>query len=177
MKPATVISKLRGDEPEVHYLIGPQRATRAEAEQDLRIFNAATASPPNEPDCPGEGCCHGPVSWCPSCGEVREVCDDRQCAVHRCEFCGGMHPSLVHLAGSADRSSFGNRHPGGRRVTPRQEAEQKVREAAQLSRDLGAQVAAWREDTVENGEPIDLDAAEGVLIALRLAVLAVERAR
>lgn len=39
MKPATVISKTRGDEPEIHYLIGPQRSTREEAEQDLKLWN------------------------------------------------------------------------------------------------------------------------------------------
>lgn len=35
LKPATVISKKRGDAPEVHYLIGPQRESREEAETDL----------------------------------------------------------------------------------------------------------------------------------------------
>jgi hypothetical protein len=43
MKPATVISKTRGDEPEIHYLIGPQRLTREEAEQDLKIWNDAAS--------------------------------------------------------------------------------------------------------------------------------------
>lgn len=35
LEPATVISKKRGDAPEVHYLIGPQRESREEAETDL----------------------------------------------------------------------------------------------------------------------------------------------
>ena len=41
MKPATVISKRRGDEVEMHYLVGPQRATREEAEADLARFTAS----------------------------------------------------------------------------------------------------------------------------------------
>jgi hypothetical protein len=38
LKRATVISKRRGDEPEIHYLIGPQRESRQEAERDLETW-------------------------------------------------------------------------------------------------------------------------------------------
>lgn len=60
MKGPAVISKRRGDEVEIHYLIGPQRATREEAEADLARFTAsayvdgqrisATAGTPEEAD-------------------------------------------------------------------------------------------------------------------------------
>ena len=34
-------------------------------------------------DCAGEGRCHGPVSWCPNCGDVTQVCDDPSwCDIH-----------------------------------------------------------------------------------------------
>jgi hypothetical protein len=48
MKPATVISKKRGDEPEIHYLIGPQRASREEAEVDLARFLRVRSAPSRE---------------------------------------------------------------------------------------------------------------------------------
>ena len=38
MKPSTVVSKRMGNDPETHYMLGPQRATRAEAEADLRAW-------------------------------------------------------------------------------------------------------------------------------------------
>lgn len=30
---------------------------------------------PELPPCPGEGVCHGPLSWCELCGDVSDVCD------------------------------------------------------------------------------------------------------
>lgn len=36
----------------------------------------------NVDDCPGEGKCHGPASWCNVCGDVDVICDDPACAMH-----------------------------------------------------------------------------------------------
>jgi hypothetical protein len=44
LKPATVASKRLGDAPQTHYLLGPQRATRAEAEADLALWEKALLS-------------------------------------------------------------------------------------------------------------------------------------
>ena len=33
-------------------------------------------------DCPGEGKCHGPSSWCSRCGDVALTCDDPACDGH-----------------------------------------------------------------------------------------------
>lgn len=45
MKPAAVISTRRDGEPEVHYLIGPQRETLAEAEDDLALWRLLDLGP------------------------------------------------------------------------------------------------------------------------------------
>lgn len=49
--------------------------------------------------CPGEGRCHGPMSWCDWCGDVDHVCDDTTatCDTHYgryrwCAQCGSQHP-------------------------------------------------------------------------------------
>lgn len=34
------------------------------------------------PICPGRFKCHGPVSWCPECGDVDLICDDPKCDAH-----------------------------------------------------------------------------------------------
>lgn len=47
--PAVVVSKRRGDGPERHYLCGPQRETREEAEKDLAAWEAMVAESPEEP--------------------------------------------------------------------------------------------------------------------------------
>lgn len=33
--------------------------------------------------CPGEGRCHGCLSWCSWCGDVSRTCDDPDCDTHR----------------------------------------------------------------------------------------------
>lgn len=33
--------------------------------------------------CPGEGRCHGAMSWCATCGPVGDVCHDGTCDQHR----------------------------------------------------------------------------------------------
>ncbi len=33
-------------------------------------------------DCPGEGKCHGCMSWCDKCGDVDCICDFPDCDVH-----------------------------------------------------------------------------------------------
>lgn len=40
--------------------------------------------------CPGEGRCHGCVSWCDDCGDVGEVCHGIECDRHRCHTCNVM---------------------------------------------------------------------------------------
>jgi len=44
--------------------------------------NVEKEKEPEESDCPGEGKCHGPVNFCPECGEVDDVCDDPNCDLH-----------------------------------------------------------------------------------------------
>jgi len=44
----------------------------------------------SDDECPGEGKCHGCMSWCDDCGEVEEVCDVRA-TYQRCN-CHPMPP-------------------------------------------------------------------------------------
>lgn len=46
--------------------------------------------------CPGEGTCHGPMGWCPNCGDVDKVCPDetRQCMAHFCLGCSAGPTSI-----------------------------------------------------------------------------------
>ena len=56
-----------------------------------------------DPNCTGEGRCHGCLCWCDNCGEVSEVCDDRLCDTHRPEDCCGKSPRGCEcLAGMED---------------------------------------------------------------------------
>lgn len=46
-----------------------------------------------DPNCTGEGNCHGCLCWCDNCGEVSEVCDDKRlCDTHRPMDCCGKSP-------------------------------------------------------------------------------------
>lgn len=45
--------------------------------------------PPPEPDCPGEGHCHGCVVWCDYCGDTSKMCSEDRgrpgsigCSIH-----------------------------------------------------------------------------------------------
>ncbi len=38
-------------------------------------------------ECPGEGRCHGCISWCDRCGDTLTVCDCERCDRHRCARC------------------------------------------------------------------------------------------
>lgn len=47
----------------------------------------------DEPDCPGEGRCHGPMKWCDECGDVGDVCD-------------AGPPTVIQLDDGYDRVDF-----------------------------------------------------------------------
>lgn len=49
-RPAAVISKRRDGEAEVHYLIGPQRETQIEAEDDLTLWRLLDLAPEKKVD-------------------------------------------------------------------------------------------------------------------------------
>lgn len=36
-----------------------------------------------EPECPGEGRCHGCLKWCSYCGDCDLMCDDPECDTHK----------------------------------------------------------------------------------------------
>src|SRR5262249_34369171 len=42
--------------------------------------------------CPGEGKCHGCLSWCDRCGDVSRICDALRCDKHRCKECNEIRP-------------------------------------------------------------------------------------
>ncbi len=53
----------------------------------------ADESIPWEPECSGEGKCHGCLCWCTKCGDVANVCNAdvtaevKQCDRHQCDRC------------------------------------------------------------------------------------------
>jgi hypothetical protein len=47
--------------------------------------NPRTSAPDG---CEGEGACHGPMSWCDTCGDTRLMCDAVHCDIHpKCDLC------------------------------------------------------------------------------------------
>lgn len=61
----------------------------------------------NEPDCPGEGRCHGSMSWCDVCGDVSEVCDDHACDRHESQARAETQRQLIdHYAESAKTGRY-----------------------------------------------------------------------
>lgn len=54
--------------------------TREEAQTALaRIIELTPLEPA---DCAGAGRCHGTMSWCERCGDVRTTCDESVCDAH-----------------------------------------------------------------------------------------------
>lgn len=109
LKASSAFLKWRGKE----LLIGPD--TPPDLLNDLgdalgRIERAATPiqrTESSDPACPGSGKCHGPVKWCPDCGDVGDVCDDPRCDSHAayCERCGayiGAGSLIPAAAGRTD---------------------------------------------------------------------------
>lgn len=84
-------------------------------------------------DCPGEGKCHGCVSWCDYCGDVSEVCPDdfRNCDAHYCPTCGRCQ--LIRDGECSDCYER-RRYTGG---DPHEKIERRICEAIEAGRVYG----------------------------------------
>jgi hypothetical protein len=80
----------------------------------------------SEPECPGEGKCHGCLKWCNECGDVDHVCDARL-AFEPCD----EHPVPPEWGELRDR---------------RRAAEKKLYDAKQLEREALGELEAIVDD-------------------------------
>jgi hypothetical protein len=101
-------------------------------------------------DCPGAGRCHGALSWCASCGSVRNgPCDDRA-AGRRCD----QHPPAHELRASyypAQREADDALHAmreaedglafAARALRRAREAEEEARRRLDLRRSVAGRLA------------------------------------
>jgi hypothetical protein len=83
-------------------------------------------------ECPGEGKCHGCLSFCNNCGDVGHVCDTRL-AGGRCD----AHPIPPEWGELRKR---------------RREAEKKLLEATRLDREARKELDAIRDDEIARNE-------------------------
>jgi hypothetical protein len=79
-------------------------------------------------DCPGEGRCHGCMSWCDRCGDVDTVCDAAPCDQHRCYRCQKILSREERELAYDDRGGF----PSPCFVCFVKEAHDEAREGAEI---------------------------------------------
>lgn len=57
--------------------------------------------------CPGQGKCHGCLSWCDECGDVDTVCNAERCDRHRCMKCHALLARDEHEFNYQDSNDWG----------------------------------------------------------------------